>query len=69
MPTEIRTEVSGKATVTDEARNFLVETGFIAVKVAGRKNTHHSVKPYREATDVLPDRPRGRDDDGGDEDA
>lgn len=49
---ELRSLISGRASITDDARQALVELGYLEVRVEGRTKALHSLKPYRDMTTV-----------------
>lgn len=59
---EIRQTVGGRASITDDARTYLVSDGFVEARQEGRKTGHFSITPYRENDrTVSPNRPTDRD--------
>lgn len=45
---DLRDQIGGRATVTDDARHALVKDGYLAEQKEGRKTVLFSVRPYRE---------------------
>ena len=67
---ELRSEAGGRASVTDDARRYLVSDEYVEERQEGRKFTLYSLAKYREkdGTDS-PNRPVNRDGLRGDDDA
>jgi len=68
--TELREAVPGRSSITDDARQALVDLGYVEARQEGRRTALHHLRPYRETdgTDKA-NLSRGRDEIGAGDDA